>query len=247
MKASAPKIAFLAADTLRSKAYAQELETGDIPLISSLIYGYSADNVRAGQSKNSESLQRIKSFDPFRPLDTSLSKNSKKLQRTSSANLNSSDIAKWVTETRADVIIFSGYGGDIAPKELLSASPPFLHCHFGWLPDYRGSTTLYYSWLKESFVGVSAILLSPEIDQGDILLKKRFPVPNQNQDPDYDYDCIIRAETLIEALKKLQRDGQFDRLEKQNTSTGNTYYVIHPVLKHIARLSNKKPQSAHAI
>ena len=38
-------------------------------------------------------------------------------------------------------------------------------------------------------------------------------------------------------LKEFQRNGEF-RFELENNGGGETFYVIHPVLKHIAILGN---------
>ena len=50
------------------------------------------------------------------------------------------------------------------------------------------------------------------------------------------YDSHIRSETLIELLNKKILESK-NKIRKQNPSEGETYYIIHPVLKHIAILS----------
>jgi methionyl-tRNA formyltransferase len=52
------------------------------------------------------------------------------------------------------------------------------------------------------------------------------------------YDPYIRSETLVDVLKKnILEKNEF---KKQKPSEGNTYYIIHPVLKHIALLCCQK-------
>jgi len=135
-------------------------------------------------------------------------------------------------------VIYSGYGSQIVPKSLLEIGTPFLHLHSGKLPNYRGSTTLYYSWLIEQSCAVSAILLDEGIDTGNIVGKKTFPPPPNGIDPDHIYDPSIRADLLVEVLKEFSTRGKFNNLTKQDNK-GKTYYVIHPVLKHLARLQNQ--------
>ena len=60
-------------------------------------------------------------------------------------------------QLNCEVIIYSGYGGGIIGKRLLGIDKKFLHVHGGYLPDYPGSTTNYFSILKEDKVGASAI------------------------------------------------------------------------------------------
>ena len=43
--------------------------------------------------------------------------------------------------------IVSLFPGDILKKKLFELKKKFIHAHAGFLPDYRGSTTNYYSYL----------------------------------------------------------------------------------------------------
>jgi methionyl-tRNA formyltransferase len=106
--------------------------------------------------------------------------------------------------------------------------------HGGWLPDYRGSTPCYYSYLQDNTFGVTAILLDEHIDSGPIVARQRYPVPPPETDIDYYYDSAIRADLLISTVKRWRAEGQFEELIEQKTHEGTTHYVIHPVLKHVA-------------
>ena len=75
--------------------------------------------------------------------------------------------------------------------------------------------------------------MDENLDTGDVILQKYFEKPSHEY-IDEVYDAHIRSETLIEVLKrKLIQKGEF---HKQNHN-GETYFIIHPVLKHIAILS----------
>jgi len=141
-----------------------------------------------------------------------------------------------ISEFSPKMIIYSGYGNQLVGTKLLEMEIPFLHIHPGWLPEYKGSTAFYYSWIKEQYCGVSAFYLRPGIDEGPIVLRKKYPLPQSGVDPDYIYDCAIRADTLIEVIRQIDRTGAIPTGQTQ-TELGNTYYVIHPLLKHLARLS----------
>lgn len=151
-------------------------------------------------------------------------------------NINSSLMHSAIKELSPELIIYSGYGSQIVKSELLDLNIPFLHIHSGWLPEYKGSTTLYYSWINEQICGVSAIYLVKEIDNGPILLKKKYPPPPEGIDPDYIYDSAIRADVLIDVLSLYVKGNRIPDGDAQD-DTGSVYYVIHPVLKHLARLN----------
>ena len=60
-------------------------------------------------------------------------------------NINSAEAIKTIMNRSEQVFIFSGYGGVILKEKTLATGKKFLHVHGGYLPDYRGSTTNYYS------------------------------------------------------------------------------------------------------
>ena len=116
-----------------------------------------------------------------------------------SDSINHHSVIKKMEILSPEFTIYSGFGGQIVCPELLSVSR-FLHAHAGWLPDYRGSTTSYYSLIDRNDCAVSVIELSPEIDKGDILSRKRYNPPELGMDIDYVYDNQIRASLLTETL-----------------------------------------------
>ena len=112
----------------------------------------------------------------------------------------------------------------------------FLHIHPGKLPDYRGSTTLYYS--LQTAKHTTALFLNEEIDKGNIICSKEYEF---NFDPkliDLVFDPLLRAEVLLVAIKLLSKKKNIDK--SQNKLSGNDYFIIHPVLKHLAILKEEK-------
>jgi methionyl-tRNA formyltransferase len=142
-----------------------------------------------------------------------------------------------VRELAPRLIIFSGYGGQLVKPALLELDIPLLHVHSGWLPDYRGSTTLYYSLLSERRCAASAILLDAHIDTGPVVARKHYPAPPAGTDIDRRYDPAIRADLLREVLARYHSDGRLPLESQQRSDEGSTFYVVHPVLKHLALLS----------
>ena len=132
------------------------------------------------------------------------------------------------------------YSGPVAAKylETLQRSNEQLVKLASLLSKKEGTVTnlsqLEKSEIYENNSGVTAFIMDNLIDTGDIIYKKYFQKPSHEY-LDEVYDPYIRSETLIELLttKKLQ----FTDLKKQESDEGETYFVIHPTLKHIAILS----------
>ncbi|MDC3316411.1 formyltransferase family protein [bacterium] len=160
-----------------------------------------------------------------------------RVRTTEAVDVNSDEVMQALSESDAHIVIYSGIGGQIVEKRILEAGPRFLHMHAGWLPDYRGSTTVYYSLLNGEPPGVSAIFLDASIDTGPILKRQKYPTPPSWMDVDLVYDGAIRADLLCQVMAQHQEQGKLVSKAVQDPDIGRTYFVIHPVLKHIALLS----------
>ena len=126
--------------------------------------------------------------------------------------------------------IFSGSG---ILKEILAAGKKLIHAHPGKLPLFRGSTTFLYSLLTEGTCGVTTFIMNDGIDEGDILLIREFPPPAANVDISRIYDPYIRSQAIIETLRLLVTKDSV-KYKKQNILEGETYFMIHPVLRTLA-------------
>jgi methionyl-tRNA formyltransferase len=230
-------ISLLLADTMRSRAYAQALAHHAEPIDAVMIVR-SPDRTRWGQSETPASatpeLGSLFVPDLSVPLAETVAAFDAPLATCDAGSINSPEVVGWIQRTGSDLIVFSGFGGELVRDEVLDAGVPLLHVHSGWLPDYRGSTTLYYSCLAEGSCGASAILLQQDIDTGPILMRRRYPPPPPGVEVDYLYDSAIRADLLAETLAHWRRCAGKPPLTPQTTEGGTTYYIIHPVLKHLA-------------
>ncbi|MBF0383004.1 MAG: methionyl-tRNA formyltransferase [Magnetococcales bacterium] len=236
-------VVFLAANTARSQAYAQAMAHSGTK-VNTTIYFDKAANPNHGKTAGGISSESGQT-DVFMPdLDIPLLDTCKKISTTvhqiTADNINDNAIQSYLANniSKFDLAIFSGFGGQIVRSGILYLGIPLLHIHSGWLPDYRGSTTTYYSLLnKESMCGVSAIILAPDIDQGPIVARHLYPLPPPGANTDYLYDSAIRADLLMRTLTLWQNDKTFPEQIQQEPEKGDTYYVIHPLLKHIALMS----------
>ena len=150
-------------------------------------------------------------------------------------NINSPEVVSLISSRAEQVFIFSGFGGALLRNNILSIGKKFLHVHGGYLPKYKGSTTNYYSLIDENTIGASSIFLTKEIDCGPVLLRKKFSAPKDRTEIDHIYDSEARSKVLIETLKQHVKSGGWD-FELESGKGGETFYIIHPVLKHLAIL-----------
>ena len=145
-------------------------------------------------------------------------------------DVNSEMFAEGVQKFNIGRAVYSGKAGVLISASTLEHFSEVLHVHGGYLPDFGGSTTFYFSILTEGRIGASSIVLNKEIDQGDILVRQKFK-PVSGIDVDYVLDPLVRANVLISTLRKLSSQGREDIVSIQNVDSGTTYQVIHPVLK----------------
>ena len=233
---SAKKVVMLAADTARTSAYAQALAQADIRISGAALVV--PDAQRWGQTSSpptcdvsSEGLflpdVAVPAIDACRVI-------CERVDVLHTNSINDAACVQWLNKEAADLVIFSGFGGELVRNEVLGVGAPLLHMHAGWLPDYRGSTTAYYSLLRDGDIGVSAITLTAEIDSGPIVARKKFAPPPLGVDLDYCYDSAVRADLLVQVVRGYLEKGELDRLEIEDGAQSCDYYIIHPLLKHIA-------------
>ena len=137
--------------------------------------------------------------------------------------------ARFLLSKNTNYIIYSGYPGVIERNNKVLKSKKLIHSHPGKLPQYRGSTTIYYSILKEDKIYCSTIILNKNLDSGKILLIIKYPIPKKISQIDNEYDDKIRAKNIVFILKK------YDKLKvtKKKIKKNNPYYVIHPLLRSL--------------
>ena len=142
-------------------------------------------------------------------------------------------VANFLINTKPKNIIYSGYPGIIIKQKKLLNNKNLIHAHPGKLPEYKGSTTIYYSLLREKKIYCSTIILNEKIDSGKILMNREYPLLKNMKLIDKDYDNFIRSKNIILFLKNMKK-----KYFKRNLSS-LPYYVIHPILRSIV-LNYKK-------
>ena len=242
-------VLFLAAATARSKAYAYALYKAGFSVDSVLLLKKPGDQ-KSGSGNPEAELEEVNGIllpDLSSPLIGMCERVSSQIDEVSCSSIGDDHVVSYIAEKKPKLIIFSGFGGELVPSIFFSFGIPFLHMHAGWLPEYRGSTTIYYSLLEGATCGVSALLLDEKIDNGPIVGRREYPPPPKGIDIDYIYDNAIRADLLVSVLSNWHVDQSFHSTEAQEHERSTTYYVVHPLLKHIALLGleNGKIQSIY--
>ena len=240
-------IAMIAADTSRSRVYVQSLARNNLLPNFVLVLANKASAVLPGQINSSDfenNNQDVEISHDYwseannnllEPIQVTLEASSVEFEQLKTTNLHDPAVIKSISDRPESTFIYSGYGGIILRKELFLTGKKFLHVHGGYLPDYKGSTTNYYSLIVDNSIGASSLFLDEEIDSGPMLRRKKFPPPEDNVQIDHKYDSAARAKVLIETLQEFQNSGKFNC--KEDLEKGETYFIIHPILKHIAILS----------
>ncbi len=240
-------IGMVAADTSRSKAYLQALIKNNLfpnyvllleSTSQSLLPGQSIETQEVlitGDCADSDGCWSEARFDLTVSLKSCLDNNKIAYDLVTNTDINDPVISEILCKRLETTFIYSGFGGVLLRKEILALDKKFLHVHGGYLSKYKGSTTNYYSLLMEGSLGASAIFLTEEIDSGPVLHRRQFPLPRNLTHIDHVYDSAARAKVLIETLQSYLEFGEW-KFELPNNAGGETYYIIHPVLKHIAML-----------
>ncbi len=241
----AEKIAMIAAETSRSKFYLQSIaKKGFIP--SNILILKNRGNSLAGQESKNQ-FSEINSyyiedftFKPDENLVDTCKKYNINFTLIYETNINLDIVIDKIRNLNERIIIYSGYGGTILRSKILNIGKYFLHVHGGYLPDYRGSTTNYYSALKEKYIGASSIIMSEKIDAGPVIHREKFSLPPDLSKIDHIYDSSVRSKVLIKTLKMIDDiDSIEDLFFRQKVKNKDlNYFIIHPVLKHLSILNN---------
>ena len=223
------KLGIILTPDVRSKAYIQKLilHKKNIDLIILL-----NDNRKEPEfSKEEVNKSKEYGFDITKSVKNILIENNLKFQEFNFMNINELTLIDFIKQNKLDYYIFTG--GGILKNEILDSGTKFIHFHPGITPKYKGSTCFYYSILNERKCGVTAFIMESDLDTGEIIFQREFTLP-KHKFLDTVYDPHIRSETLIEMLdKEILNKSLF---KKQNKNDGTTYFIIHPILKHIAIL-----------
>lgn len=228
------QVAILAADTCRSRIYLQHLRSKDLVPSFALVLSQASDRyLLTNIDKEILREDNKYSYNLETPVCEILENFGVPYQTITCDDPNSTSCQSAIKNLNQKWIVYSGPGGKILSKETLNLGKKFLHAHPGLLPAYKGSTTIYYSLLAEGFCGVSAFIMDEKIDNGPIIIQRKFPPPVDRRNIDFFYDSFIRAELLTEVISKIESQNLAITLQSKDV-VNRTYHIIHPILKSIA-------------
>lgn len=162
-------------------------------------------------------------------------------------NLNDSRLFEYFKKLDNSQIIFTG--GGILPAKIFELKHiKFIHTHPGFLPDVRGADCTLWSKLIYNAPSASCFYMTPNIDDGDVILKKYLKtdhIDNIFSELDYSMqyraifsflDPWIRAVVLGNAFIKTNL---FTNIETniQDDEISQTFYFMHSELKKYALTS----------
>lgn len=232
------EFALLAADTVRTKAYLQAMICEEkLPAIC-IVYSDHISKMQNEAEQYRGGNEKREYFDTQIPILYSLHSAGIPYMLVEDKDINSEQIKTVLQGIQQKYVIYSGYGGYILKAHLFQMDKKFIHVHAGILPQYRGSTTVYYSFLQEKKFGATAIFLSEGIDEGEIIAYETFGVSDEPVNIDYIYEPYMRSRVLIKAIDQYLNGGFCS--DTQKSEGAETYFIIHPVLKHIAMLGMEK-------
>jgi len=228
------KIVILCSRSARSSAYVQAMNAAGIVPYAVIVYGDIQAPIKSNRDLSVCDLGDIYCPDVSLDVVTLVKNYHWSLSFCNESELDSIALHQLLNKLDPDLIIYSGSGGQIVPESMLSYCS-ILHVHSGWLPDYRGSTTIYHEFIEHQQCSASALFLDKGIDTGPILTRKKYPLPPPGIDVDYLYDNAIRADVLVEVIKATCLSSEkLPTIEKEKEHS--PYFIIHPLLKHIALL-----------
>lgn len=235
------EFALLASDTARTKAYLQAMIKEDILPGICVVYSDDLTKMQSEEEQYQVTNSNERYFDIAKPILYSLHSAGIPYLLVDNKDINSEQMLDVLKGLKQQFMIYSGYGGYILKSHLFQINKKYIHVHAGILPQYRGSTTVYYSFLQERVFGATAIFLSEGIDEGEIITQETFNVPTEPVDIDYIYEPYIRSRVLIKVMKQYSEKGKLT-CEEQKWDGAETYFIIHPVLKHLALLGIEQIQ-----
>lgn len=118
--------------------------------------------------------------------------------------------------------------------EMVWNMPPLgtVNLHGSLLPQYRGAAPIHWAVINgEKETGVTTFKLKHEIDTGDILLQKKFPIGDDETTGEvHDRMKIIGADLLVETVRGLA-DNSLQKIDQSSIVSSES-----PVLKHAPKI-----------
>ena len=192
------------------------------------LYSNSPNSIMPVENKPA---QKYLTFDPDCSVLDSIMDTNIPHECINATSLNAPNVINALSQCSQEYFLFSG--GSILRKPILSLHQKFIHIHPGYVPEVRGSMGIEWSILTQGRCAASAFFMSSSIDEGDILARRYFELPElEHNNIASLYSAHIRSELLIDLIEEYVKSGIFSG-ESQESLQGKTYYKMHPVLNNV--------------
>lgn len=216
MKLNNYKVIFLMADSVRSKYYLNEFKKENFFFKHIIFLGKRKSFLKYKSKINKQTI--------FEHLNVN--------------SINSKIAYKKINAAKNNLIFYSGFPGEKISKKILKTKNIFLHAHTGNLPKYKGSTTFYYSMIKDSHFYVSLMIINENIDQGIILFKKKFVnFKNENKKLSI-FEIKARAKTFLDFIRNFKQKNI--KFMKNNNHLITYYFIAHPIIRFFGQKKYEK-------
>lgn len=125
--------------------------------------------------------------------------------------------------------------------EVVWAMPRFgtFNVHAALLPQYRGAAPINWAIINgETETGVTTFFLDHDIDTGQIILQKPFPIPD-DADVEYVYDGLMNlgAEIALETVDLvIENDGKINTISQEEILSSSQCSMFNVQLKSAPKL-----------
>lgn len=137
------------------------------------------------------------------------------------STLKTEEAQQAIAALGADVIVVAAYGL-ILPKGVL-AIPHFgcLNIHASLLPRWRGAAPIQRAILAgDTETGITIMQMDEGLDTGDMLLGKKYILAkDETAQTLHDKLAVLGAQTIIEALHKLEQGGLYPEQQDSRQAT----------------------------
>ena len=158
-------------------------------------------------------------------------KNNLKVKFLNTKNINSPKAINYIKKNKIYTFIYSGYASEIIKNNNLLKLKKFIHAHPGKIPEFKGSTTIFYSFLKNRTVYCSVFRMSKVLDSGKLIFLKKFNIKPKDLEQFDVFDYRIRIQTIIEALKTNFKYKKVKIIKKKFID----YHVAHPIIRSLVK------------
>ena len=119
------------------------------------------------------------------------------------SSVNEKNFLKYLASLRPDLFVVVAYG-EILKPELLAISPRgFINVHASLLPKYRGPSPIETAIMEgESRTGMTTMLITPALDEGDVFLQEEVEIlPHETAGDLYEKLMRIGPSLLLETVE----------------------------------------------